>query len=95
MAQQMDKNTQLELHVVNPDKVIYQGTVKSVSGKNKKGPFDILGYHTNFVTIVDGSITIRELDGKKQEIAIGSGIMKVYKNVVYIFSGIEQETKPN
>lgn len=93
MADKIDKNNLLELHVINPDKILYKGFVKSISGKNKKGPFDILGYHTNFVSIIDGSITIREQNGAVKVIPIGSGIVKVFENVVYVFVGIEQEMK--
>lgn len=95
MAQQTDQINQLELHVVTPDSVLYNGPVKSISGKNKKGPFDILSYHTNFVSIIDGSVTIRELDGNVRELPVGTAIVKVYKNVVYVFVGIEQQPSPS
>lgn len=92
MSQQLDQNNQLELHVVTPDSVLYKGTVRSISGKNKKGPFDILSYHTNFVSIIDGDVTIRELDGNIRKIPVGTAIVKVYMNIVYVFVGIEQAT---
>lgn len=89
------KKEGIEVHVINPDEVIFRGNVRSLSGQNENGPFDILSLHTNFVTIIDGSITLHQLDGAKKEIQVGKGIVKVFEDIVYVFVGIDQSVGLN
>ena len=86
MSEQNDQFFQLT--VISPDKTIFEDRVKALSAWNEKGPFDILPMHTNFVSIIKGKLTIKTMDGKKNEIEIGNAILKAFENTVYVFVGL-------
>ena len=69
---------------------MFEGPVKTVSSINKKGKFDILAMHTNFISLINEKIEIVNLEGKKQEFKIDSGIVKVSKDNVEIYVGVKQ-----
>lgn len=88
MAQVGSKN--LTLTIIDSDNVIYDSAVKSVSSYNSHGIFDILPFHSNFITLITKKIIINDLTGQKKEILIDEGIMRVKRNSVQIFLGIEK-----
>ena len=82
-------NQLLNVRIVTPKAIVYEGTALSVSSKNSKGKFDILPQHANFITIVEKSPIIIRTDLKKRlifnfEVAIISTI----KNLVNIYTDI-------
>ncbi|MDO8335488.1 MAG: hypothetical protein Q7T74_01745 [Candidatus Saccharibacteria bacterium] len=79
----------LALYIRDPQMLIYQGIVDSISTTNSKGVFDILGVHENFITIIKDKIIYRNDDGVK-EVPITTGILKVEENIVHIFVGTEK-----
>lgn len=82
-------NKSLTVTIHDADKVIYEGVAESVSSYNERGTFDILGYHSQFICIVNKNITVREKGGQKKEFTIEMGILQVFKNVVDVFLGID------
>lgn len=90
----MDEKKGFMLQVISPDTTLFKGVVKSVSGVNEKGPFDILSFHTNFVSIIKGSVKINDINGVKKEIEIGSAILKAFQNTVYVFVGLNEKDQP-
>lgn len=74
-----------------PDKILFQGEAQSVSSINGKGPFDILGQHENFISLIKDTLVIFAKDGKRQQFPIDTGILKVYNNQVNIFIGITMQ----
>lgn len=76
------------LKVYAPFKVYYEGVVTSITAENGTGPFDILGDHHNFLTLLTPcDLQIRpEQDTKEPEkIKINRGIMQVKANDVVVF----------
>ena len=43
----------LKVRINSPEKVIWEGDAEWVSSENRDGIFDILPFHTNFVTIIE------------------------------------------
>ena len=80
----------LEVLVIHPERVIFEGKAKAVSSTNERGKFDVLSLHTNFVSIIKEKVVIEQLDGKKKEIPIEEAIMKVHENKIWIFVGIKE-----
>ncbi|MFH1536278.1 MAG: hypothetical protein ABIC96_04420 [Patescibacteria group bacterium] len=72
----------------NRERILIQEEVKSLSSINEKGPFDILGEHENFISIIKEHLIIEKKDGTKQEIKFDNGIVKVYANEVQVYIGI-------
>lgn len=68
--------------------VVFEGQAIAVTSENKKGPFDVLGKHTNFVSTVGKKLVIVKPDGRKVALNLDSGVMHVYKNKVLVFLGV-------
>lgn len=85
-----------KLHVTvrNRMKVIFDDDAHSVSSKNATGVFDILPEHSNFISLIMSPLTIRTMEGKKQEITFNNGLLKVRNNTVHCYIDLlSQEAK--
>lgn len=76
------------LKVYSPFKTYYDDDVVSISAVNDTGPFDILGRHKNFMTLISPcDLVVR--NGKIEErIPINRGIMHVKADKVIVFLDI-------
>lgn len=80
-----------KLYVVvkSPEGTMFEGNAQTVSSVNDKGLFDILPNHANFISIIKEKVTIYIDKNQKREFNIDRGIVRLYKNTVFIFLGIE------
>ncbi len=78
----------LIVRITSSDKVYFDGRAASVSSFNKIGPFDILGRHENFITMLKDKVTIVDTQGKRTEFPCTQGLLEVSENRVRIFLGI-------
>ena len=90
MADQPPKLISLRVYIRDADKILFDGEVKAISFTNEMGVFDILPLHQNFISIVKEKLILHHQEGRKEEINIGGGVIKVYKNSVNVFLGIEK-----
>lgn len=81
----MLKDSILTVIVRNKDKVLYNGQAFAVTAINDKGLFDVLAEHESFISLIKDKITIHATPTQKQEIQIENGIVRVYKDKVYIY----------
>jgi F0F1-type ATP synthase epsilon subunit len=78
----------LTVRINSPDKLLWEGKAVSVSSKNTQGPFDILPFHTNFVSILENE-KIRINTGKEVvEYTFPRSVIYVHANAVYIYTNI-------
>jgi F0F1-type ATP synthase epsilon subunit len=77
------------LKVVSREDVIYDGEVSSITSYNELGVFDVLAQHANFISLINKGLTIRDAGNKVREIKFDNALMKVYKNNVEIYVGVE------
>ena len=77
------------LSVKSRDGVLYAGQVSSISSYNKKGKFDVLPQHANFISLIQKSLVIRDNRGQTREINVNNGLMRVKKDIVEVYIGIE------
>jgi F0F1-type ATP synthase epsilon subunit len=70
----------IHIRVRNRTRVLFDGDAKSITSKNDTGVFDVLPEHSNFISLITSPLTIRTLDGQKQEITFNNGIIKVKDN---------------
>jgi F0F1-type ATP synthase epsilon subunit len=75
------------VHVVirNRQTILYEGDVKAISSKNDTGIFDVLPEHTNFISLINESITVHLLDGSEQTFQLQNGVMKVKEYAVHCY----------
>lgn len=71
--------------VRNKDKVLFNGQAFAVSTVNEKGSFDVLAKHENFISLIKDKIIIHKTQKEKLEIQITNGIIRIYKDKVYIY----------
>jgi F0F1-type ATP synthase epsilon subunit len=81
----MLKDSILTVTVRNKDKVLYSGQAFAVTAVNDRGPFDVLAQHESFISLIKNKVTIRSTPTEKREIQIENGIIRVYKDKVYIY----------
>lgn len=81
---------EFNLKVYNQNGIIFDEPVVAISAENEVGPLSILSGHSNFITLIDGSVTDEKLfayfkDGSKKGFLLESGVIKSYNNEVEVF----------
>lgn len=77
------------LRIKAPEKNLFEGIVESITSHNAKGSFDILPYHENFISLIDGKLIYREENKPQQTIEVGQGILEFSHNQVQVYIGME------
>lgn len=67
---------------------LFKGNALSVTSINKRGKFDILPFHANFITLIKEYVVIREQNKKEVTFPLESGIIRVYEDKVNILIGV-------
>jgi F0F1-type ATP synthase epsilon subunit len=75
----------IRVKVYAPFKVYYDGSADSISAVNATGPFDILGKHHNFMTLLSAGDIIVRNDKGEEKISITRGIMHVKADDIVVF----------
>lgn len=81
----MLKDSILTVVVRNKDKVLYSGQAFAVSSVNDRGPFDVLAEHQSFISLIKDKVIVHSTPSEEKEIQIQNGIIRVYKDTVYIY----------
>ncbi len=77
------------LRVIAREGILFEDDVTSISSYNEKGLFDVLAQHANFISLLQKSMQIIDLQGQKKEITFPNALMKVSQNHVNVYLGIE------
>ena len=90
IAENKNQNTptdgiHMHIKVYAPFKVYFDGIATSITAVNGTGPFDILGQHHNFITILEKCDIIIRTDKDEQSIPIEKGVMHVKADEVVVF----------
>jgi F-type H+-transporting ATPase subunit epsilon len=76
----------MNLEIVTPEKIIYQGDVDEIYVTTADGEIGILPHHVNlFTKLIPGELKLK-VSGKEQYMAITSGFLEVNKNKVTILA---------
>lgn len=84
----MDHNKLLTVSVKGPKNELFTGTALSVTSINNKGKFDVLPYHTNFISLIRDYVIIREQNKKEITLPLQTGVMRVFEDKVNVLIGI-------
>jgi F0F1-type ATP synthase epsilon subunit len=82
-------NKSIKVVVKDTEKIIFDGEVERISSFNEVGPFDVFPMHANFISIIRQQLTLFHEHKKIQDLKIEQAVMKVKKDIVSIFLGIE------
>ena len=85
----MANKTALEVKIRDTETIIFEGQVERISSYNEVGPFDVFPTHANFISILRKELTLYRDHKKVKEMPLEQAVMKVKKDVVHIFLGIE------
>lgn len=85
-----DNEKILDVRINKATEVVWEGKALSVSSRNTNGEFDILGMHSNFISLVrDDPIKVVQVDGTENIYKFKQSVVFVNNNSVKIFSDIE------
>lgn len=84
----MAKNL-INIKVRDAQNIIFEGEVDRISSYNEVGPFDIYPMHANFISIIKKGLTLYKKNEMIKNIELEKAVMKVKKDVVKVFLGIE------
>lgn len=84
----------MNLKVVTPEKIVYQGVVNEIEASGVIGKFVILPDHAPIVTqLKPGPLEITNVDGRKEQIAISGGYLQFNEDLITILA--ETAEKPH
>lgn len=77
----------LQVKVMTPHAIIFQGPALAVSSVNSEGKFDVLPEHANFITLIENQpITIIKENKASQEFNFSQAILVNLKNACTIYA---------
>ena len=84
----------MNLIVLTPEKLIFQGSIESVKVPGTNGQFEILKGHAPLVSsLVKGQVRIIEDNGSKKIFNISKGFVEILRNEVSLLvQGVEEVT---
>jgi F0F1-type ATP synthase epsilon subunit len=89
METKLTKSKILTVNIKRPDRVEFTGVAKAVTSSNMRGTFDVLPFHSNFISLIKEKVTIHFEDKEPMTYSLQSGIIKVTENTVTVLIGIE------
>lgn len=69
---------------------LFEGNARTITSFNRKGKFDILPEHANFITIIEQNLQIRKRDGSLLQFPVDNGVLRVVRDKVDIYLGIKK-----
>lgn len=85
----MAENKYINIRVRDVQNIIFEGQVDRISSFNEVGPFDVYPMHANFISIIRKGLTLYKGKEKVKDIELEKAVMKVKKDSVKVFLGIE------
>jgi F0F1-type ATP synthase epsilon subunit len=82
----------VKVRVRDTESTFFEGEVDRISSYNEVGPFDIYPMHANFISIIKQELVLYHKKEKIKELKFEQAVMKVKKDEVHIFLGIEAFT---
>jgi len=81
------------IHVIVRDKngITAEDDYTAVSSYNEKGLFDVLPFHTNFISLIKTKLVLHK-GREEKEIKVGTGLLRVEKNLVSIYLGLPESS---
>lgn len=76
----------MQVKIYAPFRTYFEGQAESVSAVNDTGPFDVLGKHKNFITLLKPcTITVRVPQRPDFNLQVEQGVMHVKSDKVAVF----------
>jgi F0F1-type ATP synthase epsilon subunit len=85
----MSDSKLIKVIIRDTQEIIFDGDVDRITSFNEVGRFDVYPLHANFISIIKHELTLFKKNEKIKELKIEQAVMKVKKDMVHIFLGIE------
>jgi F0F1-type ATP synthase epsilon subunit len=85
----MANQSSIKVKIRDSLNVLYEGDVERISSFNEMGPFDVYPMHANFISIIRQKLALYQKKMIVKELNIEQAVMKVKKDAVHIFLGID------
>lgn len=79
----MDKT--LNVIIREPQKILFEGSAKSLSSVNEKGAFDVLPSHAQFVATVDEYVKLILPNGSEKKFDVAEGVLRVKGDSIEVY----------
>ncbi len=90
----MDEKT-YHLTVITPDRVFFDGSVRSIVAPGGSGSLGVLVNHAPLITTLQpGRFIVTSADGNRTSYQIGPGFLDVFKNEVILLTESVQADSP-
>jgi len=77
----------VKIEIITPEKTVYQGDIRSMKVPGKKGAFQVLKDHAAIVsTLVEGKVTVTDMNGRDSEFEIEGGVVEVRQNTIILLA---------
>jgi len=77
----------MKIEIITPDRKVFEGDIKSVKKKKKKGSFQVLKDHAPIVSTLDnGPVIMIDLDGNESVYEINGGVIEVKANKIILLA---------
>lgn len=88
MTDKLKSNTALLVTVKSKDSTLYSGPAATVTSTNDRGIFDILPFHTNFITLINKYVILDKGLSSEKRFDLEKGVMYVMANKIDVYVGI-------
>jgi len=88
MEREISSQYPLQVMIRDRTGTLFEGAVEALSSENDSGPFDILGMHINFVSIIHSLLTLHFPGGSSQKLSFETGVLALQDNRVEVYIGI-------
>lgn len=68
--------------------IVFEGDVKSLSSYNDEGKFDILAQHANFISLIQKSLVIYDMNNNVKELNLENALLRNRGNYVEVYLGV-------
>ena len=85
----MSDTKTMALLVQDTENVMFDGQIDRITSYNEMGKFDIYPMHANFISIITKNVEIYQNRKMVKEIEIKQAVMKVKKDRIDIYLGLE------
>lgn len=75
------------------ESILYEGKVSAITSVNDKGKFDILPFHSNFISVIKDDLVLHERTGFQRKFKLKKGVLKMVNNQASVFLGLEGLTQ--
>ena len=76
----------MQLEIVTPEKILYQGDVDQITLNTASGKISVLPHHINLFTKVEPGELLIKIDTREQYMAITGGFLEVSNNKITILA---------